>query len=140
MTVYGSVMRFRRKDWDFPMPAELAAYWTAWNESDLDQVRGHLVAAVTTDVEWNDPRDSFVGIDELEAAVRRLRGSKPDYVFTVVSEIDRHHDRLRYRWDMQRNQRTLMEGLDHRHRRPGKRSHCACGWLLRPSHTDCRIR
>ncbi len=94
------------------MPAELAAYWTAWNESDLDQIRDHLVAAVTTDVEWNDPRDSFVGIDELETAVRRLRTSKPGYAFTIVSEIDRHHDRLRYRWDMARNDRTLMEGLD----------------------------
>jgi len=75
-------------------------------------VRGHLDSAVTTDVEWNDPRDSFVGIDELESAVRRLRTSKPDYLFTLASEIDRHHDRLRYRWDMSRNGRTLMEGTD----------------------------
>lgn len=105
-------MRFRRKDWDVPMPAALVAYWTAWNASDVDQVRDHLGSAVTNDVEWNDPRDSFVGIDELEAAVRRLRTSKPDYVFTIASEIDCHHDRLRYRWDMSRNGRTLMEGLD----------------------------
>ena len=55
---------------------------------------------------------SFVGIDELEAAIRRLRTSKPDYWFVIVSEIDSHHDRLRYRWDMIRNGRTLMEGLD----------------------------
>ena len=75
-------------------------------------MRGHLDSAVTTDVEWNDPRDSFVGIDELESAVRRLRTSKPDYLFTLASEIDRHHDRLRYRWDMSRNGRTLMEGTD----------------------------
>gem|GEM_PF-1544518 len=112
MRVYGLVMRFRRKDWDVQMPAALVAYWTAWNESDLDRVRTHLASAVTSDVEWNDPRDSFVGIDELEAAVRRLRTSKPDYVFTIASEIDQHHDRLRYRWNMTRKNRTLMEGLD----------------------------
>ena len=105
-------MRFRRKDWDVAMPPALVAYWTAWNERDLDRVRGHLEIAVTADVEWNDPRDSFVGIDELEAAVRRLRGSRPEYVFTIASEIDRHHDRLRYRWDMSRNGQTLMEGMD----------------------------
>lgn len=105
-------MRFRSKEWDVPMPAALVAYWTAWNEPDLDQVRTHLTSAVTTDVEWNDPRDSLAGIDELEAAVRRLRTSKPDYVFTIASEMDRHHDRLRYRWDMTRNGRRLMEGLD----------------------------
>jgi len=94
------------------MPDPLAAYWTAWNEADPDRIRTHLVRGVTDDVEWNDPRDSFVGIDALEAAIRRLRASKPDYRFVIASEIDRHHDRLRYRWDMVRNGRTLMEGLD----------------------------
>ena len=94
------------------MPDALVAYWTAWNEHDLDQIRSHLVGAVTHDVEWNDPRDSFVGIDELEQAIRRLRTSKPDYAFVIASEIDCHHGRLRYRWDMVRNGRILMEGLD----------------------------
>lgn len=94
------------------MPPALVAYWTAWNEADLHRVRAHLTAAVTDDVEWNDPRDSFIGIDELEQAVRRLRTNKPEYAFVIASEIDCHHDRLRYRWDMVRNGRTLMEGLD----------------------------
>ena len=94
------------------MPDALVAYWTAWNECDLERIRSHLVVAVTDDVEWNDPRDSFVGIDELEQAIRRLRTSKPEYAFVIASEIDCHHDRLRYRWDMVRNGRILMEGLD----------------------------
>ena len=94
------------------MPDALVAYWTAWNEPDLAQIGQHLVAAVTEDVEWNDPRDSFVGITELEAAVRRLRSSKPDYRFAIASEIDHQHGRLRYLWDMVRRGRTLMEGLD----------------------------
>jgi hypothetical protein len=105
-------VRFRRQEWDVAMPEALVAYWTAWNEPALERIRAHLVTAVTADVEWNDPRDSFVGIDELEAAIRRLRSSKPDYRFTIASEIDHQHDRLRYRWDMVRNGRTLMEGLD----------------------------
>ncbi len=94
------------------MPEALQAYWTAWNEPDLEQVPHHLVRAVTEDVEWNDPRDSFVGIAELEKAVRRLRTSKPGYMFAIASEIDHHHGRLRYRWDMFRGSRVLMEGLD----------------------------
>ena len=48
------------------MPEPLVSYWTAWNEHDLVAVRTHLELAVTDDVEWNDPRDSFVGIDELD--------------------------------------------------------------------------
>ena len=86
------------------------AYWLT--SRDVDRVGQHLVRAVTEDVEWNDPRDSFIGIGDLEAAIRRLRTSKPGYKFAVASEIDCHHDRLRYRWDMISRGRTLMEGLD----------------------------
>ncbi len=94
------------------MPAPLVAYWSAWNERDPDLLRPHLDRAVEADLVWNDPRDSFVGIDELEAAVRRLHESKPHYRFAIVSEIDHHHDRYRYRWDMIRGERVLLEGLD----------------------------
>jgi hypothetical protein len=94
------------------MPDALVSYWSAWNEPEVQRIRSRLVTAVTEDVEWNDPRDSFVGIAELEAAIRQLRTTKPDYWFIIASEIDHHHNRLRYRWDMVRNGRTLMEGLD----------------------------
>lgn len=94
------------------MPEPLVSYWTAWNETDLDLVQQHLASAVTEDIEWNDPRDSFAGVHELEAAIRRLRTSKPGYRFVIASEVDHHHDRFRYRWDMISRGRTLMEGLD----------------------------
>jgi hypothetical protein len=48
----------------------------------------------------------------LEAAIRSLRTSKPGYRFVIASEVDHHHDRFRYRWDMISRGRTLMEGLD----------------------------
>ena len=67
------------------MPDALVAYWTAWNELDVERVRAHLILAVTDDVEWNDPRDSFVGIDELEHAIRRLRTTKPEYSFAIMA-------------------------------------------------------
>ena len=105
-------VRFRLPQWDVQMPEPLVSYWTAWNEMDLERVPQHLAVAVTQAVEWNDPRDSFVGIEELEAAIRRLRVSKPGYRFVIASEIDRHHHRLRYRWDMIHRGRVLMEGLD----------------------------
>lgn len=94
------------------MPDSLASYWAAWNEHDLDAVPDLLARAVSADVEWNDPRDSFVGRAELKAAVRRLRSSKPEYRFVIASELDHHHGRYRYRWDMLRGGRELMEGLD----------------------------
>lgn len=105
-------MRFRLPDWDVPMPESLASYWSAWNEHNLKRLPHHLARAVTSDVEWNDPRDSFVGIAALEASIRSLRTSRPGYRFVIASEIDHHHDRLRYRWDMVSRGRALMEGLD----------------------------
>ncbi|MEM9654439.1 MAG: nuclear transport factor 2 family protein [Actinomycetota bacterium] len=94
------------------MPPALVAYWDAWNEPDAVAVRRHLEVAVDDHVEWNDPRDSFVGRVELEAAVQRLHASKPEYRFVIASEIDHHHSRYRYRWDMVRGSRVLMEGTD----------------------------
>lgn len=94
------------------MPEALVNYWTAWNEIDLGAVPGHVADAVTEGVVWNDPRDSFVGRAALVDAVVRLRTSKPEYYFVVASEIDHHHDRFRYRWNMMRGTRVLMEGLD----------------------------
>ena len=94
------------------MPTPLVSYWSAWNEPDVGHVLRHLAHAVEDDVEWNDPRDSFVGIFELEAAIRRFRIGKPGYRFVIASEVDHHHNRFRYRWDMVVRGRILMEGLD----------------------------
>ncbi len=105
-------MRYRLADWDVAMPPALVAYWTAWNEHDPVAVGRYLEAAVDDRVEWNDPRDSFTGRAELEAAVHRLHSSKPGYRFVIASEIDHHHERYRYRWDMVRGHRVLMEGTD----------------------------
>jgi hypothetical protein len=105
-------MRFRLPEWDITIPDSLLAYWTAWNETSLQRVPTHLENAVTEDVEWNDPRDSVMGRADLERLVLELRSKKPTYRFVLASEIDHHHGRLRYRWDMVNNGRVLMEGLD----------------------------
>jgi hypothetical protein len=105
-------MRFRLPEWDIAMPDSLLAYWTAWNETSLQNVPTHLSKAVTENVEWNDPRDSLMGRTALEHLVLELRTSKPTYRFVLASEIDHQHGRLRYRWNMVNRNRVLMEGLD----------------------------
>ena len=105
-------MQFRKPEWDVSMPGELAAYWTAWNENDLDLILTHLNGAVAEDVEWNDPNDSFTGIEQLEALMRQVRSTKPHWTFGIASKLDYHHHRYRYRWDLASKGRTLMEGLD----------------------------
>ena len=43
---------------------------------------------------------------DLEAAISRLRSRKPAYRFLIASEVDHHHGRYRYRWDMLRGARA----------------------------------
>ena len=94
------------------MPPALVAYWTAWNATDPDAIGPLLDRAVTDDVAWHDPRDAFVGRAALHAAIVALRSAKPRYRFVIASEVDHHHGRHRYRWDMLSGDRVLMEGLD----------------------------
>ncbi len=105
-------MQFRKPEWDVPRPTDLHSYWSAWNENDLDRIPTHLNGAVTDEVEWNDPNDSFIGIDQLEALMRQVRSTKPQWTFEIASKLDYHHHRYRYRWDLTAKGRTLMEGLD----------------------------
>jgi hypothetical protein len=95
-----------------PMPPALIHYWTMWNEFDVELIRGHLDRAVTTELEWVDPLHSHVGRDALEVNVRTLRSDKPEYRFVITSEMDVHHNRIRYQWNMMRKHRVLMRGLD----------------------------
>lgn len=101
------------------MPPALVAYWTAWNSPTEDGVDELLASAVTDDVLWHDPRDAFTGRAALRAAIRALRAERPDHRFLIASEVDHHHDRYRYRWDMVRRDRVLMEGLDIAEIEPG---------------------
>ena len=94
------------------MPAALVSYWNMWNEPNLDMIRTHLEAAVAADVEWADPLHHHHGRDALEANVRELRSNKPEYQFVIASEIEEHHNRLRYEWHMGRKNRVLIRGLD----------------------------
>ncbi len=105
-------MQFRKPEWDVEVPEELAAYWAAWNETDLDLIPGHLRGSVAEHVEWNDPNDSFTGSDRLEAHIIQSRIEHPNWVLEIASKLDYHHDRYRYRWDLTSRGRTLMEGLD----------------------------
>jgi hypothetical protein len=102
----------KRKAISVPMPEVLQNYWAMWNETDLDAIRGHLNQAVASNITWADPLHFYLGRDALEANVRALRMDKPEYRFVLSSEIDAHHLRYRYEWQMMRRHRVLMQGLD----------------------------
>lgn len=87
-------------------------YWNMWNCRDLDEARRHLDLAVTEDFIFCDPVEHHVGKDALEHNVRTFRARFPRADFELRSEFDNHHNRYRYRWDMMKGTRVLVEGTD----------------------------
>lgn len=87
-------------------------YWSMWNETDLDLVRGHLEKAVSEDFIFCDPINFHVGREALEQNVRELRTSRPTIEFALGSGVDSHHNRSRYVWHLVDHGKVLVKGFD----------------------------
>jgi hypothetical protein len=89
-----------------------AEYLAAWNERDVDAIRGHLERSVDSGVCFADPANHTVGINELEAMIRRARSELPDASYERTSSIDGGHDRrYRYTWAVHTPDDTIV-GMD----------------------------
>ena len=89
-----------------------AGYLAAWNERDVDGIRGHLERSVDSRVIFADPANHTVGIDELEAMIRRARTEMPEAWYERTSSIDGGHDRrYRYAWAVHTPDDTIV-GMD----------------------------
>jgi hypothetical protein len=84
----------------------------AWNEHDLDKVRGHLELALAPKIVFVDPSIVTEGLDEFEANVREFRTRLPDAVCSRASGVDSHHDLYRYEWEIHRSGELVLPGFD----------------------------
>ena len=85
----------------------------AWNERDLEKIRGHLEQALAPEIHFVDPSIETRGIDEFEANVREFRTRLPDAVCSRASGVDAHHDLFRYAWAIHRDDgELLLPGFD----------------------------
>ena len=94
------------------VPESFTHYNAAWNERDPERIRGHLDKSVTHDVLFVDPAHTTVGPDALEAMIREARAAMPTGEYRLVSGIDGHNRRYRYRWEVHRDGQLLMPGMD----------------------------
>ena len=83
-------------------PESLDHMLAAWNERDPKRVRAHLDRALSPDVVFIDPSVVTRGIDEFEANVHEVHGRLPGADYLRASGIDRHHDVVRYAWEIRR--------------------------------------
>ena len=95
-----------------PYPPTFDHMLAAWNERDLDKVRGHLDQALAPDICFIDPSIETHGIDEFEANVREFRGRLPDARCVRASGIDSHHKLYRYAWEIYRGEELFLPGFD----------------------------
>ena len=94
------------------VPESLDHMLAAWNEADPTQVRGHLEAALSPDVQFVDPAVDIVGIDAFEANVHEVRARIPGAVYSRASDVDEHHGYFRYHWAIHAEGSLLLEGFD----------------------------
>lgn len=95
------------------IPESFDHYFAAWNDRDVSKIAAHLAAAVTDDVVFADPANYKVGPAEIEAMIIEARtGPMPDTDYLVVSGVDGHNRRFRYRWEARVGDEVLMPGMD----------------------------
>ena len=88
-------------------------YIEMWNEEDADRRAALIAAAWTDDASYVDPLLEAEGHDGLSAMVETVHGHYPGYRFRRRSDVDVHHDRVRFAWDLVKpDGEVFVEGID----------------------------
>ena len=73
-------------------------YVAAWNEAD-DEARAALIdSALGADLWYRDPMLEADGREAFNAVLATVQQQLPGHVLTRTSDIDAHHDVVRFNW------------------------------------------
>ena len=75
-------------------------YIAMWNETDLSRRRAIIAEIWTETASYRDPKLEAEGRDGIEAMVQKVQAAYPGHRFKLVSDVDVHHDRLRFTWEV----------------------------------------
>jgi hypothetical protein len=75
-------------------------YFSLWNESDPDRRRELISETFTEDASYRGPWLGGTGHEGIETLASELHEHLGEYRFNRVSEIDTHHDFVRYSWEV----------------------------------------
>jgi hypothetical protein len=82
-------------------PTELVdRYFAMWNETDAERRRDLIARTWTEDARYVDPMLEGEGRGGIDAMVAQVHQRFPGYKFRRTGEIDQHHDRLRFAWEL----------------------------------------
>ena len=75
-------------------------YIAAWNETDPDARRDVIARTWTEDGSYLDPQMSGEGHDGIDAMIGSAQSQFPGYRFRRTGDLDAHHDRVRFSWEL----------------------------------------
>jgi hypothetical protein len=75
-------------------------YIGMWNETDPARRAALIEQAWADDASYLDPQLSADGKDALSEMVATVHDHYPGHVFRRRSDVDVHHDRVRFAWDL----------------------------------------
>lgn len=75
-------------------------YIAMWNETDEARRRDLIAGVWTESASYLDPVLEGEGRSGIEAMVRGVQERFPGHRFRRTSEVDAHHDRLRFCWEL----------------------------------------
>lgn len=85
---------------DTPMHALVAAYLDAWNATDPQARRALIERVCAPDVRYVDPLADVTGTEAFDALVAGAQEQFPGMTFTLLGEVDAHHDVCRFQWGL----------------------------------------
>jgi hypothetical protein len=75
-------------------------YFAMWNETDAERRRDLIARTWTEDARYVDPMLEGEGRGGIDAMVAQVHQRFPGYKFRRSGNIDQHHDRLRFAWEL----------------------------------------
>ena len=75
-------------------------YIAMWNETDPERRRALIARTWTEDASYLDPVLRGEGQAGIDAMVRGVRERFPGHRFRRTSDLDTHHDRVRFSWEL----------------------------------------
>jgi hypothetical protein len=92
----------------------VAAYGEAWNEADEVKRAALLELSFAADGTYEDPQSRYEGRDALSEGIRDFLGRNPGARIEIASGVDRHHDKIRFRWRLLAADGSITsEGMDY---------------------------
>lgn len=88
-------------------------YIAAWNETDPDRRRQLIAETYTDDAVYVDPLLTGNGRAGIDAMIAGFQASYPDHAFRRSSQVESHHDRVRFTWELAPGDgETIVAGTD----------------------------